>query len=89
MSKELYEMKSQDWGEFLKWWWSTLERGDNVSLDEIVSILPNSEFKEPNTEPSEAVLEAMINLNSLYRMIDMDVVEDDGTIMNTTYPEDT
>ena len=89
MSKELYEMKSQDWGEFLKWWWSTLERGDNVSLDEIVSILPNSAFKEPNTEPSEAVLEAMINLNSLYRMIDMDVVEDDGPIMNTTNPEDT
>ena len=87
MSNELYEMKSDHWYEFLKWFSSTTLRGSNtVSSDEINSLFPPSEFERD--EPSEEYTEAFFNLSLLYRFIGIDILNEGGKLLNPDYTEE-
>ena len=78
MSKELYEMKSDHWAEFLKWWCSTYQRGKPVSFEEIIPLLSGEYYEDDPLKLNEV----MFNLETLYRTVDMDIVNDDGEVTN-------
>ena len=87
MNDTLHEMKSDHWCEFLKWFMSTTIRASNtVSIEEITSLFPRSELERD--EPSEEYEEAFDSLNAVYRFIGIDVLDDDGEVLNPDYMEE-